>query len=147
MGEATMLNFVAVSKDKSSHGISKLSHVSTEFLQWLSGFVDAEGNFLISIDRNYVRFRFKISLHVDDIEVLKIIQAKLGVGLVSIENEQYCSFVVQNIDSIKNIIIPIFKTFPLQTNKRVDFNDFYEVVKLKEKGKNLTDVEMNQLFY
>jgi len=42
--------------------------------------------------------------------------------------------VVQNIDSIKNIIIPIFKTFPLQTNKRVDFNDFYEVVKLKEKG-------------
>jgi hypothetical protein len=145
MGEATMLNFVAVSKDKSSHGISKLSHVSTEFLQWLSGFVDAEGNFLISIDRNYVRFRFKISLHVDDIEVLKIIQAKLGVGLVSIENEQYCSFVVQNIDSIKNIIIPIFKTFPLQTNKRVDFNDFYEVVKLKEKGKNLTDVEMNQI--
>jgi len=46
---------------------SKFNSVSKDFLQWFSGFTDAEGNFLISIDRNYVRFRFKISLHIDDL--------------------------------------------------------------------------------
>lgn len=35
-----------------------------EFLHWFSGFTDAEGNFLITIDRSYVKLRFKISLHI-----------------------------------------------------------------------------------
>lgn len=108
-------------------------------------FTDAEGNFFITLDRGYVRFRFKISLHVDDIEVLKLIRSKLGVGSVIKENKQYCSFVVQDIDSIKDTICPIFKSFPLQTNKRLDFNDFYEVIKNKEKGKNVTDGEMDKI--
>jgi len=99
-----------------------------------------EGNFLITLDRDYVRFRFKISLHKDDIEVLNLIKSKLGIGLVKEENEQYCSFVVHDIDSIKNIICPIFIKFPLQTNKKLDFNDFYEVIKNKEKGKKNNDI-------
>jgi hypothetical protein len=39
-----------------------------EFLHWFSGFTDAVakggGNFLITIDRSYVKLRFKISLHI-----------------------------------------------------------------------------------
>jgi hypothetical protein len=40
-----------------------------EFLHWFSGFTashasHAEGNFLITIYRNYVKLRFKISLHI-----------------------------------------------------------------------------------
>ena len=50
-GLALMSNYVT--KNKTEHGISKLSHVSGQFLQWFSGFTDAEGNFLISLDRNY----------------------------------------------------------------------------------------------
>ena len=49
------------------------------FLYWFSGFTDAEGNFLITIDRNYVKLRFKISLHIDDIEVLYTIKSNLGL--------------------------------------------------------------------
>lgn len=52
---------------------------------------------------------------------------------------------VQDFDSIKDIIVPIFKAFPLQTNKRLDFNDFYEVVQMKEKGKILTDSEKDKI--
>ena len=48
---------------------NKLS-INDEFLHWFSGFTDAEGNFFIIIDRNYVKLRFKISLHIDDIKVL-----------------------------------------------------------------------------
>jgi hypothetical protein len=53
--------------------------------------------------------------------------------------------VVQDFDSIKDIIVPIFKAFPLQTGLRPDFNDFYEVVQMKEKGKNLTDSEKDRI--
>lgn len=99
------------------------------FLEWFSGFVDAEGSFSISFDRGYVRFRFKISLHIDDIEVLNLIKSKLGVGIVIRENHNYCSFVVQKFDEIINCCA-IFIAYPLWTNKRLDFNDFYEAVKV-----------------
>jgi hypothetical protein len=29
------------------------------FLKWFVGFTDGEGNFLISLDRGYIRFSFK----------------------------------------------------------------------------------------
>nr|YP_010218640.1 LAGLIDADG endonuclease [Morchella brunnea]UBU98503.1 LAGLIDADG endonuclease [Morchella brunnea] len=106
------------------------------------GFTDAEGNFLISFDRNFVRFRFKISLHIDDIDTLHTIQSMLGIGIVTGENKQYCSFVVQDYDQIKYILCPIFLHFPLQTNKRLDFDYFYEAILIKEeKGNNLTDIK------
>lgn len=45
-------------------------------------------------------------------------------------------------EEIKNIICPIFKEYQLQTNKRLDFNDFYKVVIIKkEKGNKLTQSE------
>jgi len=41
------------------HDIKRLSQISSEFLQWLSGFVDSEGNFLISPDaKGNVAFKF-----------------------------------------------------------------------------------------
>ena len=58
------------------------------FLNWFVGFTDAEGNFLISLDRGYIRFRFKISMHIDNLEALKIIKSKLNVGNVTIEENR-----------------------------------------------------------
>lgn len=118
------------------------------FLEWFSGFVDAEGNFLISLDRGYIRFRFKILLHVDDIEVLNMIKSKLGIGIITVDND-HCSFVVQNFNDIKNVICPIFIAYPLLTNKRLDFKDFYEAVMIKgaalSRGDNLTDSEKDKI--
>ena len=67
------------------------------FLKWFVGFTDAEGNFLISLDRGYIRNRFKISMHIDNIEALNIIKSKLNLGNVPIEKSRNkrC-FVVQN---------------------------------------------------
>lgn len=84
-----------------------LKNVPSEFLYWFSGFTDAEGNFLISINRQYVRFRFKISLHIDDVEVLNTIKSNLNVGTVTLERgRNRCSYVIQNYEDIKNVICP-----------------------------------------
>jgi len=126
---------------------SRLSGVSDDFLFWFSGFTDAEGNFLITLDRNYVKFRFKISLHLDDIEVLHTIKSKLNIGIVTVENSRNrCSFIVENYTDIKNVICPVFNLFHLHTSKRLDFEDFNKAVLIKDYiKKNLSDVEMERI--
>jgi hypothetical protein len=56
---------------------------------WVTGFVDAEGCFRISILKNKelktqwgVRAFFQISLHLKDKAILELIQSKLGVGKI-----------------------------------------------------------------
>lgn len=123
--------------NKSSAKLEKknLNDVSVDFLHWFSGFTDAEGSFLISIDRNYVRFRFKISLHIDDIETLKTIKSKLNIGIIVIEKSRNrCSYVIQDFTEIKYVICAIFNQYFLHTSKRLDFEDFYKAVLIKDRA-------------
>jgi len=87
------------------------------------------------LDRGYVRFRFKISLHIDDIDTLNIIKNKLCIGRVMLEaSKGSCSFVVDKFADIK-MLSTIFKTFPLLTNKKLDFECFYKAVYIKDRSK------------
>ena len=99
----SLSSFVAT--DKLVRGIRNFStkvnanklNANEEFLFWFSGFTDGEGNFSIFLDKVYIRFRFKINLHIDDIEVLKTIQSKLNIGIIVIEeNKNSCAFIVQS---------------------------------------------------
>lgn len=122
-----------------------LKNVSSEFLYWFSGFTDAEGNFLISIDRQYVRFRFKISLHIDDVEVLNTIKSNLNVGTVTLESSRNrCSYIIQNYEEIKNVICPIFNAFPLHTSKRLDFENFSQAIFIKD-NKKLSNTDISKI--
>lgn len=121
---------------------------SEEFLFWFSGFTDGEGNFSITLDRGYIRFRFKINLHIDDLQVLNVIKSKLNVGRIIIEeNRNSCAFVVQSFSELKDVICPIFLSFPLHTSKKLDFQDFYTAILIKEKSNNgnLSDSEKEKI--
>lgn len=121
-----------------------LNTVSKDFLSWFSGFTDAEGNFLISVDRNYVRF--KILLHIDDVETLNTIKSNLNIGNIVLEKDRNrCSFVVQDFTEIKLVICEIFKKFPLLTSKRLDFEDFYKAVLMKQDHHKLSDAEKERV--
>lgn len=158
-----LLSFIYVSGIKNKMGFCNFSseavqrtqnenfnnkvNINDEFLHWFSGFTDAEGNFLIIIDRNYIKLRFKISLHIDDIKVLKIIQSNLNIGRITEEqNRNRCSFIVEDISGI-NIICSIFNNYPLHTSKKLDFKDFYEALLIKTKNKNLSDSNMEKILY
>ena len=58
--------------------------LSSDFIEWLRGFTDAEGCFLVVKTGNTFAFRFLIKLHVDDASVLDFIQKTLGIGRVTI---------------------------------------------------------------
>lgn len=122
--------------------LAQKARVENRFLHWFSGFTDAEGKFLISIDRKYVKLRFKICLHIDDLRTLQVIQSNLNIGRVTEEkNMNRCSFIVEYISGITTIC-SIFNIYPLHTSKKLDFNSFYEAYLIKINNKNLSDTNL-----
>ena len=116
----------------SSKGQFSLDH---SFIQWLIGFTDAEGNFNISLRNlnnnsyNSVILTFQIGLHIDDLEILKLIQNKLNCGHISISGSK-CNYFVNDQTSLINIILPIFQNFPLNSSKYFQFLIFQKAVNL-----------------
>ena len=124
------------------------SEISEEFLYWFSGFTDGEGNFSIMLDRTYVRFRFKISLHIDDLEVLNVIKSNLNIGKIIVEEKRNsCAFVVQSFSELKDVLCPIITNFSLHTSKKLDFQDFYAAILIRAKSKNgnLSDLDKEKI--
>lgn len=104
-----------------SHDIKRLSQVSSEFLQLLSGFVYSEGNFLISPDvKGNVAFRFRIRLHKDDLSALEYIKFMLGVGIIRIEGNS-AIYIISKLKDLIEIIVPLFSTYPLLSTKKPRF--------------------------
>ena len=99
-----------------------------DFYEWLRGFVDAEGYFSITPNRNAYSFTFGIGLHIDDLEVLKYIQKILQVGTVFIKPNM-AEFVVRRFDELK-VIIEIFDKTPLNSCKHLNFLSFKQAFDL-----------------
>lgn len=121
-----------------------LNKLKLPFLNWLSGFVDAEGNFNISL-RNYkddkynsLILTFQIGLHRDDLEVLKFIQKNLGCGKISISKNR-CNFFVNDQASLINIIVPVFNLVPLKSSKYFQFLVFEKAVNLIKNKSHISD--------
>ena len=110
-------------------------YIDHRFINWFIGFVDAEGNFNISLrnykDNNYnsLILTFQIGLHIDDLEVLKFIQKNLGCGKISIF-ENRCNFFVNDQASLINIIIPVLNLIKLKSSKYYQFLIFEKAVNL-----------------
>ena len=102
---------------------------------------------MISLDRGYVRFRFKINMHIDNLDALNTIKSILQIGSVTVNKDKnYCSFVVQDFSQIRDIICPIFVQFPLLTSKKLDFQDFHKAVLIKNKNRTyLSDINKNKI--
>jgi hypothetical protein len=125
---------------KPSQGTFSLDH---SFIQWFVGFSDGEGNFNISLRNlqnnfyNSVILTFQIGLHIDDLEVLKFIQSKLNCGHISVSGSK-CNYFVNDQASLIDIILPIFKVFPLNSTKYYQFLIFEKAVNLFKNKFHLT---------
>jgi len=147
MGFSNLSAIYNKKSERSNPDTLRLAGVSDDLLFWFSGFTDAKGNFLITLDRFFVKFIFKISLHIDDLEVINTIRSKLKIGRVTVEDSHNCcSFIVKNYAEIKNVICPLFKGFPLHTSKILDFEDFNKAVLIKDYiNKDLSYAEMERI--
>jgi len=94
---------------------------------FVTGFIDAEGSFMIKTRGLYMQPEFCIGLHVKDKELLLNIKQFYDVGTYR-ESGKYCYFSVRDISSIVNVIIPHLDKNPLQTQKKADYLLFKQAV-------------------
>ena len=92
---------------------------SVEFIEWLRGFIDSEGNFYIESMNNgrSYRFNFQITLHIDDISTLYLIKRKLGIGEIRDRGTKAVFTIRAQKDIVK--IINILSKNPLNTKKNI----------------------------
>ncbi len=117
---------------------------------WITGFVDAEGCFSITLCkdiRQKVKWRiqpkFRIKLHSRDEDLLKDIRLYFNCGNIyrskSKESKEYkkITFMVCDMNSINNVLIPHFDKYPLITQKLKDYLLWKNIVELMNKKEHL----------
>jgi hypothetical protein len=117
---------------------------------YVVGFVDGEGCFCITVNKNgtrlpEIRLLFEIEMREDDEPILRKIQQLLDCGQIyHLDYERYAKwrphvkYKVSNFSDIRNKVIPFFKKYPLQAKKRYDFIVFCRVADLIESKEHLS---------
>jgi hypothetical protein len=111
---------------------------------WVSGFIDAEGSFRISVKRSnnkwVISAMVQINLHSKDLSLLESIQEYFnGAGYIGQDSKRNVAYyVITKFDDLINIVIPHFKSYPLQSYKSIDYALWVKCVKLMKIKKHLT---------
>lgn len=112
---------------------------------FITGFVDAEGSFTVSVLKSsstligrQVAARFKITTHIKDLPLLRDFQTYFGgVGRIVIYKDT-CTFRVDSLKQISNVIIPHFNKYPPITQKLGDYLLFRDIIKMMNNREHLT---------
>lgn len=124
---------------------------------YIVGFVDGEGCFSITINKNgdrlpEVRLIFEIELREDDEPILREIQKVLKCGnIYRLEYERYAKWrphvklKVSNFTDISQKIIPFFQRYPLQAKKRLEFEKFCQVAEIIKTKRHLMHEGIEQI--
>lgn len=113
---------------------------------WVTGFTDAEGSFIVSIGKrsgtNWLSFQasFEIGLHSKDSAILQDIYNFFKVGQVTMRKTRLAvGYSVSKIADLTDVIIPHFTKYSLQSQKRVDFEVWVQIVKIIAAKEHLTE--------
>ena len=113
-------------------------------LNWIRGFVEAEGSFQVLIqesrNRTNVSLRFSITQHVKDEVLLNNIVAYLNCGrYYKSPTRNEGQYLVTVFSDINEKIIPLFNEYPLIGVKREDYLDFVKTAELIKSKDHLTE--------
>ena len=118
---------------------------------FVSGFIDAEGCFHISMTQNSklkmgvaVRAIFQISLHKKDLVLLERIRDFFGVGTVSMRSDDAAVYTVSSLEDLQ-IILKHFENYPLILDKWADLELFKQARILMLKQEHLTMKGLNKI--
>ncbi len=116
---------------------------------YIAGFVDGEGSFHVAIQRNpstragwQLVPEFRVNQDVSRIQVLNVIQSRLGCGLLR-ENhrgtlDRTYVLVVRRRRDLLDRVIPFFQRNPLLSCKQQEYVTFAGIVRAMEGGEHLT---------
>lgn len=113
---------------------------------WISGFVDGDGGFSVVIRKSkshilgkQINYSFHITQHCRDKNLLELFISFFNCGFVHTrQNLSRSDFIVQDYNNITNKILPHFSSFPLETIKQLDFQDFCKIMFIIKEEKHLS---------
>ena len=119
---------------------------SQAFCSYVTGYVDGEGCFSVSFSRRAalrtgweVRPSFSVSQNGDRAEVLHLMMEYFQCGSIRPDrSDKTLKYEVRNVRDLVTRIIPHFRSHPLLSGKRQDFERFANVCELVAQGAHLT---------
>ena len=111
--------------------------------KWITGFIDGEGCFHVSINKIpkmtlswQVLPEFRVVQHERDELLLKKLKLYFGFGNVVVNHGDRKEFRVRGLENL-NKLVKFFKKNPLQTSKQKNFELFSEIIELMNKKQHL----------
>ena len=111
--------------------------------RWVSGFVDGEGCFHVSINKVpkmsigwQVLPEFRIVQHERDEQVLNNLREFFNAGRVVVNHGTRKELRIRKIDELRQVV-SFFEQHPLRTKKRKDFEKFRRILELMEQKEHL----------
>ena len=110
--------------------------------EWFVGLTDGDGCFNIYVNEKTKKiiYTYKLSLLEKNRQLLYKLKTHLKVGSIKTEGNM-SHFLIRDVSSLLNIVIPIFDKYPLLTSKRFNYLKFKESLL---KGNNL-DLNSSEL--
>lgn len=125
---------------------------------YVSGFIDGEGSFSISIGKHKtlkrgfeVRPEFEIELRKDDQEILERLLITIGTGRIyDCSYDRYgwyphAKYKITSIWEMKEYLFPFLDKYPLQAKKAKSYILFKEIVLMVCDKKHLSDNGFNKI--
>ena len=130
-----------------------------ETIGWITGFVDGEGCFSVSIFRNMSQTKlgwqvfpeFVVSQGEKSLESLELIKEYFDCGYIIRNNrhdnhhEAMMKYCVRSIADLREKIIPFFDQHQLKTYKRNDFQVFKKIVQIIFDKKHLSQKGLERI--
>jgi LAGLIDADG endonuclease len=114
---------------------------------WISGFIDGEGCFNISVTKNpkmkvgyNVQLKMHVTQHVKSVNVLYAMKEFFGCGSMVVHNKlaDRMRYQITAIADLQQALIPFLEEHPLLTSKFLNYLDFKTAVDLVSNKKHLT---------
>ena len=113
-------------------------------VEWVVGFVDAEGCFHVSINRHpemsvgfQVLPEFVVVQHTRDRQVLQALKRFFGAGSVRQNHGDRDCLRIRKFEALQQVS-EFFTKHPLKTKKNVDFRKFRKILHLISQKRHLT---------
>jgi len=131
------------SGDNQQETIRWLEKIPNDIGHYISGFVDGEGSFNISIRRHpgyKLGWKTSLTFNVSQkgFRSLKLLNRIFQCGYVRKRWDNLHYFEILDFKKIVSRVIPFFTKFQLRSEKRRDFLIFRRVAELVKEGKHLT---------
>ncbi len=120
---------------------------------YLSGFVDGEGCFCVSINKSNrhglgweIRPSFSVSQNYDRAEVLELLKDSLGCGSIRPDrSDNTLKYEVRSVTELVEQVLPHFEEYPLISGKRRDYELFAEICRMMRNGEHLNPEGFNRI--